>query len=354
MMRQQTGPPQLPNYPYRCESCGAEFAVTRPETAELDPLSCPACGGNAQRAGADGASGADGAGGADEAAWYYAPHLHNDWAAGGVVAWEDMLIELRQRVPQWMEQLQGLGVRGADQFSALVGPAINLYAQYGSVVDAEGRSIQLGGNATATAPHERGYLAAVWETLGQVALERALRSREPLEPDARLAVLFLVWTQPSISEEGAAEGAAAVPDETAPPGLLVEVVRCFAEPVGIDLAAFEGRIVRTEDETVRLLPVAERAAQLLDSADSGDHAADRAATALDRVHTAMLLHARGEQERLAALLRAERDRGPASTRLATALLALTPAASEEHRLLDAVLLAIRAIEAAGTAGATER
>lgn len=64
------------------------------------------------------------------------------------------------------------------------------------------------------------------------------------------------------------------------------------------------------------------------------------ATTLDRVHAAMLLQAGGRANALRALLAAERERGPDFLRLANALSALYPVASEEKRLLDAMLLAM--------------
>ena len=50
---------------------------------------------------------------------------------------------------------------------------------------------------------------------------------------------------------------------------------------------------------------------------------------LDRVHAAMLFQASGRTEGLRAHLRAERERGPDSLRLANALTALYPRGSEE-------------------------
>ena len=318
MMRQQIGPPQLPIYPFRCDACGAEFKVTRSVEAETDALSCPACGGNARLLVEQAAPPPSSALGR-----YYAAHVHNnDWSSGGVVELAEIQSELHQRIPQWMEQLQMLGVRGADQFSALIGPSIDIYSKYADVIDQEGRSIRLGGDATSTEPHERGYLACVWEILDRVALERALRSPETLAPDARLTMLFLLWTQPNAVED------APVAEPGAGDSIPLDVVRCFAEPIGIDLPAMEGTIVTTEGGMVRLLPVAARAAQLL---------ARLPETTLDRVHTAMLLHAQGRAAELADFLGAQRS--PEFTRLATALLALYPGDCEEHRLLDAVLVA---------------
>ncbi|MDW8234317.1 MAG: hypothetical protein RMJ54_16165, partial [Roseiflexaceae bacterium] len=167
--------------------------------------------------------------------------------------------------------------------------------------------------------------------------------------------------------------------------LVFDVVRRFAQPLGIDLARWEGRIIATEKGVVRLLPVRDRARQLFgrdgaaaiaqqivrapaqsmqlslfpdpapeshppraQPADARrqrrvepvETPAERAATTLDRVHLAMLFQASGQAEALRALLRAEQERGPDFLRLANALSALYPPGSEEKRLLDAMLLAV--------------
>jgi hypothetical protein len=77
----------------------------------------------------------------------------------------------------------------------------------------------------------------------------------------------------------------------------------------------------------------------------GAHATDLAGrektvTTLDRVHAAMLLQAGGQANALRALIKTEQDRSPDFLRLANALSALYPKASEEKRLLDAMLLAV--------------
>ena len=179
-------------------------------------------------------------------------------------------------------------------------------------------------------------------------------------------------------------------EEAAPKGkakgfsLVFDVVRRFAQPLGIDLPQWEDRIIETKKGVVRLLAVSERAKQLFGE-DGADAAADwiksepakashpllfpelvmaptpkiqgrkksimtpglpaepavaTTATTLDRVHAAMLLQAGGQANALRALIKAEIDRGPDFLRLANALSALYPAASEEKRLLDAMLLAV--------------
>ncbi len=309
-----------------------------------------------------------------------------------------------------MERLQGEGVRGADLVFACIGPALEIFSRYSKVVDPEEREIPLGGDPEATEAYRRGYLAYVWEVVGRTALEQVLGTAEArarngaagtLEEDARLTALFL-WTIQS-TNGGNAAGASVGSEEEEEAGedeeeelprsrkrgftLVYDVVRRFAQPVGIHLDDWRGRIVEIEKGVVRLLPVAERARllfgeegaaavadrierepagrlqlQLLLFSDSegapaakgegrprkksvpgaGQEAvrARREATTLDRVHTAMLLQASGQANALRALLRAERERSPDFIRLANALSALYPRASEEKRLLDAMRLAV--------------
>jgi hypothetical protein len=338
--------------------------------------------------------------------------------------WGDVLRELPKRVGNWMERLQGEGVRGADLVFACIGPALEIYSRYSKVEDAEGREIPLGGDPEAAEPHRRGYLAHVWEAVGRAALEQVLGTAEArarnsaagaLEEDARLTALFLWTLQSTESQHGGTEDTEEQEDrgdddaksetddedteETAGAkgkkrkkgfSLIYDVARRFAQPLGIHLDAWEGRVIETEKGVVRLLPVNERArvlfgeedaraiAQKLESAPTGPvqgwlmpelsdqppaikakapkgHArtkpaaaapaagappARRQPTTLDRVHAAMLLQASGQTNALRALLKSEKDRGPDFLRLANALSALYPKDSEEKRLLDAMLLAV--------------
>ena len=110
-----------------------------------------------------------------------------------------------------MERLQSEGVRGADLVFACIGPALEIYSKYSKVVDAQEREIPLGGDPEETEPHQRGYLAYVWEAVGRSALEHVLGTAEAkarnsmagaLEEDARLTALFL-WTLQSTDAQGA-------------------------------------------------------------------------------------------------------------------------------------------------------
>ena len=176
--------------------------------------------------------------------------------------------------------------------------------------------------------------------------------------------------------------------------LVFDVVRRFAQPLGIHLPDWEGRIIETKKGVVRLLSVIERGKQLFGE-EGAQSIADRiesspeasmqmtlfsgspedtvleikgrgrrpsprpspsgrgsqgegddslkehcGATTLDRVHAAMFLQANGRANALRALLKAEQERSPDFLRLANALSALYPKGSEEKRLLDAMLLAM--------------
>ncbi len=350
--------------------------------------------------------------------------------------WGDVLQELPKRVGNWMERLQSEGIRGADLVFACIGPALEIYSRYSRVVDAEEREIPLGGDPEDSEPHKRGFLSYVWEVVGRTALEQVLGTTEAkarnstagaLEEDARLTALFL-WTlqstngespspQPSPTkgrgdnrEDSPTKGRGSEEEEEEEGdeeeeipkkkkqgySLIFDVVRRFAQPLGIHLPEWEGRVIETEKGVVRLLSVKERGKQLFgeesisvagfrieeqarrDPQMKFDFAfgADRAIapdlpagalaqagiksrrprkkkeiaaesrpkagviTTLDRVHAAMLLQASGQTNALRALLKAEQERGPDFIRLANALSALYPKQSEEKRLLDAMLLIV--------------
>jgi adenine-specific DNA methylase/very-short-patch-repair endonuclease len=327
--------------------------------------------------------------------------------------WGEVLRELPKCVGDWMERLQSEGVRGADLVFACIGPALEIFSRFAKVETAAGREVGL--------PE---YLEKVWEVVGRTALEQVLGASVPspqpspigrgsisngaagaVEEDARLTALFL-WTlqstngpspQPSPigrGSEGESEESEEEPegDEEENAGkmpalrgftLVFDVVRRFAQPLGIELPRWEGRIIETKKGVVRLMSVSERAKQLFGKdgaaaaadwieSDSQENRqmtlfpefeeksgpkvrgrgrkitvdakgvefqADREATTLDRVHAAMLLQAGGQANALRALIKLEQERGTDFLRLANALSALYPKESEEKRLLDAMLLA---------------
>jgi adenine-specific DNA methylase len=323
----------------------------------------------------------------------------------GVGDWDDVLRELPKRVGDWMERLQGEGIRGADLVFACIGPALEIFSRYSRVETAEGREVTLAE-----------FLEKVWEGVGRAALRQVLGAADgagALEEDARLVALFL-WTLQSTNggphrgplPEGEGEEVEAAEDDEeeeeeqprkAPSGyaLVYDVVRRFAQPLGIRLPEWEGRVIETKKGVVRLLTIRERARVLFgrEGADlvarrieraprgpvqlellladrvaetgadyaptrkrgragsrdphpdprsegEGEHGIQRGATTLDRVHAAMLLQAAGRANALRALVRSEVERGPEFLRLANALAALYPKGSEERRLVEAMLLAV--------------
>lgn len=319
--------------------------------------------------------------------------------------WATVLQELPRRVGDWMERLQGEGIRGADLVFACIGPALEVFSRYKRVETADGKEI-----------HLADYLAKVWEVVGRTALSQVLGTAEAkarngaagaVEEDARLTALFL-WTLQATEnpEAGIAGDAAGDPEEGAAgdddegadqptrnaPGFSLgfDVVRRFAQPLGIDLPKWEGRIVELKKGIVRLIPISERALRLF-GADGAAEIANRIesskdlntnplqgllfpdadaragnsefmtgdrrrgasrdtrlpvlsagseATTLDRLHAAMLLQSSGKTGALRTLLKAEQERGPDFLRLANALTALYPSGSEERRLLEALLLGV--------------
>jgi hypothetical protein len=285
-----------------------------------------------------------------------------------------------------MERLQNEGIRGADIIFACIGPALEVFSKYSKVESADGSEINL---AT--------YLEKVWEVVGRTALEQILGTAEALarngtagtlEEDARLTALFLWTLQVSDTHKSCNASAGEDTEETRTEKksgytLTFDVTRRFAQPLGIDLHKWEGRIIETVKGNIRLLAVKERTNQLF--GDDGAEAIayqleqdpvqalqqslfpdsdtpnvpsirgrrrkgeaigeiefnkEKQVTTLDYLHAAMLLQASGKTNGLRQLIKTEQDRGPDFLRLSNALSALYPAASEEKRLLDAMLLAI--------------
>ncbi|MCX6027644.1 MAG: DUF1156 domain-containing protein, partial [Chloroflexi bacterium] len=76
----------------------------------------------------------------------------------GIGDWADVLRELPLRVGDWMERLQGEGVRGADLVFACIGPALEIFSRHTKVEAADGRQVSLAE-----------YLEKVWEVVGRSA-----------------------------------------------------------------------------------------------------------------------------------------------------------------------------------------
>jgi putative DNA methylase len=336
----------------------------------------------------------------------------DDAPTGG---WEDILRELPKRIGEWMDRLSAESIRGADLVFSCIGPAMELFSQYPRVETAEGEEVGLAPRQDGESPAaQRGFLSYVWEAVGRAALRQVLGQAEgeaadgsaaaALEEDARLTALFL-WTLQSADDgndgplprEG--DGAEEADEDEDAVGtsrsrraraagltLIYDIARRFAQPLGIHLDEWEGRVIDTDRGVVRLLSVSERSEQLFgpegaaamaealargsirspqlglfpedepaaaprvrgrsarhgrpQSQESGQTGRRREPTTLDRVHAAMLLQATGQSGALRALLEEEQRRGPEFFRLANALSALYPRSSEEKRLVDAMLVAV--------------
>ena len=173
--------------------------------------------------------------------------------------WADVLRELPTRVADWIERLQTEGIRGADLVFACIGPALEIFSRYRAVETAEGDIIGL-----------PDYLEKVWEVVGRAALQQVLGTAEAqarnglsgaLEEDARLTALFL-WTLQSTApvpenqeQDDEADEKAVAKVVATGFALPFDVVRRFAQPMGIDLDTWTDRIIGQEKGVVRLLPV---------------------------------------------------------------------------------------------------
>ena len=298
--------------------------------------------------------------------------------------WEDILRQLPKRMKEWVIRLDKEGIHGADLVFSCIGPALELFSKYRKVETAEGEQVKLGPDDEANGEAaKRGYLSYIWEVVGRTALELVLSGDDEgigtLEEDARLCALFL-WTHQSTETQNEKKENDDVPKITGL-SLPFDIVRRFAQPLGIHLPDWEDRVIKIEKGMVKMIPVMKRAKQLfgeditvvasqfelqakedsqielslaLETGEApeigGKHRGGaivgeefekaNTATTLDRVHAAMLLQAAGKTNALRALIKQEVARGSEFLRLANSLSALFPTGIEEKRLLDAMLLAV--------------
>lgn len=323
-------------------------------------------------------------------------------AHAGVGDWGDVKVTMEKRIREWLPSLTKHGVRGADAIFSCLGPALESYSRYDRVLTAADREVPLGGDPDATEPHERGFLAYVFEALSKEALRQVLGDAETegFEEDARMTALFL-WTLQATKVNGngatkngteaednepAEEGDSDKPKK-AKPGLTMpfDTFIRITRPMGIHYAALENRIIDMDKGIVRLLPVSERSEQLLGEAakrpgieisleevkqlelglvtkrredavlanvpkrgKKTPATPDKAApevefTTIDRLHRAMLLFSLGRGTVLRQVLEKEMNQSQRFERLALALNALYPDGSDERRMLEGVQSAMRGI-----------
>ncbi len=320
-------------------------------------------------------------------------------ADAGIGDWSEVKSAMEKRIREWLPTLVKHGVRGADAIFSCLGPALESYSRYDKVLTAADREVPLGGDPDAIEPHERGFLAYVFETLSKEALRQVLGDAETegFEEDARLTALFL-WTlqttktngtkKPEAAEE-AEEDAGDEEDEEKPkkakPGFSMpfDTFIRITRPMGIHYLALEGRVLEIEKGVVRLLSTKERTEELLGEAaerpgieislddfrqlelglvekkrteaalptkpKKGTKAApgrplgEATFTTLDRIHRAMLLFGLGRSTLLRQVLETEMRQGKRFERLALSLNALYPDGSDERRMLEGVQAAMRGV-----------
>jgi putative DNA methylase len=283
--------------------------------------------------------------------------------------WRDVLQELPNRIHQWMPRLAEEGVVGADAIFACLGPALEIYSRYSRVEKANGDLIAL-----------REYLEHVWAAVAKEALAMVFKDADVtgFEADARLTAMWL-WTLKSPDTNGDIEEGDTEEDsddesetkKTKAGGFTLEydAARKIAQGLGADLESLS-HLVEIAGEQARLLNVSERTRHLFGKAEeeparriSKKKKSDQlnmfaelteaenaevawqektvkrvGETTLDRVHQGMILFAAGRGEALKRFVVEDGvGRDGKFWRLAQALSALYPSASDEKRWVDGVL-----------------
>jgi putative DNA methylase len=304
------------------------------------------------------------------------PRESNGASVGeGASDWRDVLSALPRRIHEWLPRLAQEGIVGADAIFACLGPALEIFSRYSRVEKASGETVTL-----------REYLEHVWAAVSTEALSLIMKNADAagMEPDARLTAMWL-WTlgggnQPTNGsaktgddETDQAEESADEEDKGTKPGkvsgftLEYDAARMIAQGLGIDLEKSDA-FVEVKGDKARLLPVAERSRRLFGKeteASSGgrkkkkvqqkslfEEAAEAdgetgwgeikgplpGATALDRLHQAMILFGAQRGELLKRFL-VEDGVGKDARfwKLAQSLSALYPVGSDEKRWVDGVL-----------------
>lgn len=288
--------------------------------------------------------------------------------------WRDVLVELPNRIHEWMPRLADEGVVGADAIFSCLGPALEVFSQYSRVEKTSGEAVCL-----------KEYLEHVWGAVAKEALAMIFEGADAtgFEEDARLTAMWL-WTlstggsngNETLESERDEPGDAEEDEDAAKSkvtGFLLEydTARKIAQGLGAHLEDLS-TIVEVKGASARLLPVAERTRALFqkggaaapggrglakkktgqlsmgfvaaleeaeESGGWGDTGApQKGETVLDRVHQSMIFFGAGRGE---ALKRFLVDDGVGHDdrfwRLAQALSALYPPSTDEKRWIDGVL-----------------
>jgi adenine-specific DNA methylase len=283
--------------------------------------------------------------------------------------WRDVLQELPRRIHEWMPRLAEEGVVGADAIFACLGPALEVFSRYSRVEKANGDPVAL-----------KEYLEHVWAAVAKEALAMVFRGADAtgFEADARLSAMWL-WTLKSPDTNGDPDKGDAEDDsedeseirKAKAVGFALEfdAARKIAQGLGADLETLS-HLVEISGDQARLLPVSERTrhlfgkeeeeptratgkkkksaqldmfAELIESDEPEAAWREKTVkrvgeTTLDRVHQGMILFAAGRGEALKRFIVEDGiGRDGKFWRLAQALSALYPSASDEKRWVDGVL-----------------
>ncbi len=282
--------------------------------------------------------------------------------------WRDVLAELPKRIHEWMPRLATEGVVGADAIFACLGPALEVFSQYGRVEKASGERVLL-----------KEYLEYVWAAVSKEALNMIFEGADAtgFEEDARLTAMWL-WTLSTgtngsiVSDEGVEEVEAEEDDESTKKsvgGFVLEydAARKIAQGLGVHLEELTS-LAEISGVEARLLPVSERARHLFGKNEGaaptkqkgkpkqlslldvlaetdreGDSFDEKAGsrlgqTVLDRIHQSMILFAAGRGEAVKRFLVNDGvGQDQRFWRLAQALSALYPKGTDERRWVEGVL-----------------
>lgn len=272
-----------------------------------------------------------------------------------------------------MPRLADEGVVGADAIFACLGPALEIFSRYSAVEKASGEKVTL-----------KEYLEEVWAAVSREALNMIFSGADAsgFEEDARLTAMWL-WTLRT-ALNGGEEPATGEDDDSddndsrsgtatkSLPGYRLEydAARKIAQGLGAHLENLS-HLVEVKGDSATLLSAAARTPYLFgkdaaaapkgkrkkhtsqlkfDFAEtlqeieetSGNWSSDLTgkpgSTVLDQLHQAMILFAAGRGEALKRFLVEDGvGRNPLFWRLAQALSALYPSASDEKRWVDGVL-----------------
>lgn len=282
--------------------------------------------------------------------------------------WRDVLQELPVRIHEWMPRLAAEGVVGADAIFACLGPALEIFSRYSSVEKASGEQVTL-----------REYLEQVWAAVAREALTMIFEGADAsgFEEDSRLTAMWLWTLSTGANGNGLSKEVTSDDEESEDQGepggrpkplggyvLEYDAARKIAQGLGVHMENLPS-LVEIRGDKARLLPVSERARFLFGQdkeqpspkkkskvkqqslfdmlGEAEEKATDKASfkagtTTLDRLHQCMLLFAAGRGEALKRFLVEEGvGRDQRFWRLAQALSALYPSASEEKRWVDGLL-----------------